>query len=415
MTDQSTSTNSRADKSRSGMPLAGVKVLDIATMGAGPLAATFLADFGADVIKVEHPENGDHIRAFGMKKDGISLYWKTISRNKRAITLNLKHPDGQDVLKRLVEQADVVVENFRPGTLEKWGIGYDVLAKVNPGLVMLRTTGFGQTGPYSSLPGFVTLAEAMSGFASITGTPDTPPLLPQLALADGVCGAFGAYGVMVALHARDHDPERRGQVVDASICESMSRLLESVYLEYDQLGEVRQRHGNKLPDAAPRGAYESKDKGKYVALSGSAQPVAMRLLEVIGGPELAADPRFQTNADRVANIEALDDLISAWMKRYPRDEAIEILRAAQVAAGPVYDVADLFADPHYRARETLVAVPDPDLGKLTVHNVMPRLSRTDGRVLFTGRDKGADNADVFEGDLGLDAVKIEALRKAGAI
>ena len=400
---------------RAGMPLSNVRVLDIATMGAGPLAATFLADFGADVIKVEHPENGDHIRAFGMKKDGISLYWKTISRNKRAVTLNLKSAEGQEVLKELVKTADVVVENFRPGTLEKWNIGYDALAKVNPGLVMLRTTGFGQNGPYSSLPGFGTLAEAMSGFASITGTPDTPPLLPQLALADGVCGAFGAYGVMVALHARDADPEGRGQVVDASICESMSRLLESVYLEYDQLGAVRQRHGNRLPDAAPRGAYESAEPGKYVALSGSAQPVAMRLLEVIGGPELASDPRFATNADRVANIEDLDNLIADWMKRHPRDEAIEILRANHVAAGPVYDVADLFADPHYKARQALVSVPDPDLGNLTVHNVMPRLSRTDGKVLFTGRDKGADNAEVFGDEMGLDAGRLDALRKSGAI
>ena len=400
---------------RAGLPLSGVRVLDIATMGAGPLAATFLADFGADVIKVEHPENGDHIRAFGMKKDGVSLYWKTISRNKRTVTLNLKQPEAQDLLKDLVRTADVVVENFRPGTLEKWNVGYEDLAKVNPGLVMLRTTGFGQWGPYSSLPGFGTLAEAMSGFASITGTPDTPPLLPQLALADGVCGAFGAYGVMVALHARDRDPERRGQVVDASICEAMSRLLESVYLEYDQLGAVRQRHGNRLPDAAPRGAYESAEKGKYVALSGSAQPVAMRLLEVIGGPDLAADPRFATNADRIANIEVLDDMIAAWVKRHPRDEAVDILRANHVAAGPVYDVADLFADPHYRAREALISVPDPDLGALTVHNVMPRLSRTDGKVLFTGRAKGADNAEVYGRELGMDAAALDRLRKAGAI
>tara|TARA_R110000824_G_scaffold80468_1_gene202366 strand:+ start:2083 stop:3309 length:1227 start_codon:yes stop_codon:yes gene_type:complete len=408
MTDQN-------EDARAGLPLSGVRVLDIATMGAGPLAATFLADFGADVIKVEHPENGDHIRAFGMKKDGISLYWKTISRNKRAVTLNLKHADGQDLLKELVKSADVVVENFRPGTLEKWNLGYADLAKVNPSLVMLRTTGFGQTGPYSSLPGFGTLAEAMSGFASITGTPDTPPLLPQLALADGVCGAFGAYGVMVALHARDRDPEKRGQVVDASICESMSRLMESVYLEYDQLGAVRQRHGNRLPDAAPRGAYESAEAGKYVALSGSAQPVAMRLLDVIGGPDLAADPRFATNAGRIENIEELDGLIASWMKRHPRDEAVDILRRHQVAAGPVYDVADLFADPHYKARQALVSIPDPDLGQLTVHNVMPRLSRTDGKVLFTGRDKGADNGDVYGRELGLDAARLDALRKAGAI
>lgn len=403
-----------ADRADS-LPLSNIRVLDIATMGAAPLAATFLGDFGADVIKVEHPQNGDHIRAFGMKKGDIPLYWKTISRNKRPITLDLKHPEGQRLLKDLVKTADVVIENFRPGTLEKWNLGYEDLAAVNPGIVMLRTTGFGQSGPYASLPGFGTLAEAMSGFASITGTPDTPPLLPQLALADGICGAFGAYGVMVALHQRGRDPEGRGQVVDAAICEAMSRLLESVYLEYDQLGAVRQRHGNRLPDAAPRGAYECSEPGKYVALSGSAQPVAMRLLETIGGPELMNDPRFGTNADRIANVAALDELIAAWMKLHTRDEAVRILRDNHVAAGPVYDVGDFFADPHFKARETLVTVDDADLGQLTVHNVMPRLSRTDGEVRFTGGAKGACNEEVFQGELGLEDAALAKLKSDGVI
>lgn len=393
--------------------LTGLKVLDIATMGAAPLAATFLADFGAEVIKVEHPENGDHIRAFGRRKNGKSVYWKTISRNKRAVTLNLKHPDGQEVLKQLVAEADVVIENFRPGTLEKWGIGYDVLAQINPGIVMLRTTGFGQTGPYSGFAGFGTLAEAMSGFASITGTPDTPPLLPQFALADGVCGAFGAFGVMVALRARDADPQRRGQVVDASICEAMSRLLESVFLDYDQFGDVRQRHGNRLPDAAPRGAYETADPGKYVALSGSAQPIALRLLRALGRAELCEDPRFSTNEGRVANAEELDEIISSWMKRHTREDALRILREYEVAAGPVYDVGDVFADPHFRERDLLTEMPDPDFGTVRVHNVMPRLSRTNGKVQFTGRDAGADNEAVF-GALGLDGEAIARLRKSGA-
>lgn len=406
---------SKPDGTAPQLPLAGIRVLDIATMGAAPLAATFLGDFGADVIKVEHPENGDHIRAFGMKKDGVSLYWKTISRNKRPITLNLKHPEGQRLLKQLVKTADVVIENFRPGTLESWNLGYEDLSAVNPGIVMLRTTGFGQTGPYAKLPGFGTLAEAMSGFASITGTPETPPLLPQLALADGICGAFGAYGVMVALHQRANDAEGRGQVVDASICEAMSRLLESVYLEYDQLGAVRQRHGNRLPDAAPRGAYESSEPGKYVALSGSAQPIAMRLLETIGGPELARDPRFATNADRIANIDALDELIGNWVKQHTRDDAIRILRENNVAAGPVYDVADVFADPHFRARGTLLQVEDADLGRVTLHNVVPRMSRTDGAVRFTGGGRGSCNDEVYRDELGLDSAEIALLKQDGVI
>lgn len=400
---------------RSKLPLADIRVLDIATMGAAPLAGTFLGDFGADVIKIEHPETGDHIREYGMKKGDVSLYWKTISRNKRTVTLNLKHEDGQRVLKQLVKTADVVIENFRPGTLERWNIGYQDLAAINPGLVMLRTTGFGQTGPNASLPGFGTLAEAMSGFASITGTPDTPPLLPQLALADGVCAAFGAYGVMVALHARQNDPERRGQVVDAAICEAMSRLMESVYLEYDQLGEVRQRHGNRLPDAAPRGVYESREPGKYVALSGSAQPIALRLLKAIGGDELAKDPRFATNADRVANIDVLDDQIASWIKQHDRDAAVQILRDNGVAAGPLYDVADVFADAHFKSRSTLVQVEDDDLGALTVHNVMPRLSRTDGAVRFAGPAKGAFNDEVLGDDLGLSIEERAALKDRGTI
>lgn len=400
---------------RAKLPLADIRVLDIATMGAAPLAGTFLGDFGADVIKVEHPESGDHIRAYGMKKGDVSLYWKTISRNKRTITLNLKHEDGQRILKQLVKTADVVIENFRPGTLESWNIGYENLAAINPGLVMLRTTGFGQSGPNASLPGFGTLAEAMSGFASITGTPNTPPLLPQLALADGVCGAFSAYGVMVALHARQRDPEGRGQVVDAAICEAMSRLMESVYLEYDQLGAVRRRHGNRLPDAAPRGAYESREPGKYVALSGSAQPIAMRLLKTIGGDELASDPRFATNADRVANIEVLDEHIASWIKQYDRDDAVRILRENDVAAGPLYDVADVFADTHFKARGALVQVEDDDLGQLTVHNVMPRLSRTDGAVRFTGPAKGAFNNEILGEGLGLSVEERRALKDRGAI
>ena len=400
---------------RAKLPLADIRVLDIATMGAAPLAGTFLGDFGADVIKVEHPESGDHIRAYGMKKGDVSLYWKTISRNKRTITLNLKHEDGQRILKQLVKTADVVIENFRPGTLESWNIGYENLAAINPGLVMLRTTGFGQSGPNASLPGFGTLAEAMSGFASITGTPNTPPLLPQLALADGVCGAFSAYGVMVALHARQRDPEGRGQVVDAAICEAMSRLMESVYLEYDQLGAVRQRHGNRLPDAAPRGAYESREPGKYVALSGSAQPIAMRLLKTIGGDELASDPRFATNADRVANIEVLDEHIASWIKRHDRDDAVRILRENDVAAGPLYDVADVFADTHFKERGALVQIEDDDLGLLTVHNVMPRLFRTDGAVRFTGPAKGAFNNEIFGEDLGLSEGERRALKDGGAI
>lgn len=404
--------HTRAGNAR--QPLDGVRVLDIATMGAGPLAATFLADFGADVIKVEHPKMGDHIRAFGRQKAGKSVYWKTISRNKRAMTLDLKSPDGQEILKELVKQADVVVENFRPGTLERWNVGYEQLAAVNPSIVMLRTTGFGQFGPYSSFAGFGTLAEAMSGFASITGTPDTPPLLPQLALADGICAVFGAYGILLALRARDNDPDRRGQVIDASICEAMTRLLESVFLEYDQFGDVRQRHGNRLPDAAPRGAYETAEPGKYVALSGSAQPIAMRLLRAVGRPELCEDPRFATNAARVANADELDDIIATWVKQHTRAEAIEILRAAEVAVGPVYDVADVFADPHFAARELLVEMPDPDLGRVKLHNVMPRLTRTAGEVRYTGRDKGADTETILE-EIGRDADEIDRLRKVGTI
>ena len=397
-----------------GQPLHGVRILDIATMSAGPMAATFLGDFGADVIKVEHPEMGDHVRAFGKRKAGKSVLWKSVGRNKRAMTLDLKSADGQAVLKDLVAEADVVVENFRPGTLERWNLGYDQLSAVNPSIVMLRTTGFGQDGPYAGFAGFGTLAEAMSGFASITGTPDTPPLLPQFALADAICAVFGALGIMVALRARDADPERRGQVVDASICEAMTRLLEGIFLDYDQFGDIRQRHGNRLPDAAPRGAYETAEPGKYVALSGSAQPIALRLLRAVGRPELCDDPRFATNAARVRNADELDGIIADWMKRRTRDEALAALRDAQVAAGPVYDAADVFADPHFAAREMMIEMPDPDFGRIKLHNVMPRLSRTAGAVRHAGREKGADTDDILHA-LGRSADEIARLRGRGVI
>jgi crotonobetainyl-CoA:carnitine CoA-transferase CaiB-like acyl-CoA transferase len=394
------------------LPLAGVRVLDIATMAAAPWSAAYLAEFGADVIKVEMPGIGDHQRRWGTPKNGVSLFWKSMGRNKRSITLHLGKPKGAALFKRLVADADVIIENFRPGTLERWGIGYEVLRAINPRLILLRVTGFGQSGPYRSRPGFGTLAESLTGFAHLTGYPDGPPTLPNGPLADGVAGITGAFAVMVALYYRD---TRRGvgQVIDLSLCEPLLRLMEPALLDYDQLGIARGRIGNRSDHVAPRNIYQCGD-GRWVALSASAQPIFERLMHAIGHPELCSDPRFAVNSARLAHVEELDELISAWMRQHTRDEVLAHLEAAEVAVAPVYDIPDIFADPHFQARASLVTVPDADLGTIRMVNVVPRLSETPGRVCTTGPALGEHNDEVYSA-LGLSREELDQLQREGVI
>ncbi|MQA85821.1 MAG: CoA transferase [Streptosporangiales bacterium] len=391
--------------------LDGLRVIDVATLFAGPLAATMLGDFGAEVIKVEHPERGDPVRYHGASKNGVALWWKVISRNKKAITCYLGSAEGQELFKRLVADADVVIENFRPGTLERWGLGYDVLSASNPGLVLARVTGFGQFGPYANRPGFGTLAEAMSGFAAITGEPDGPPTLPPFGLADGIAALATAYTTMAALRARDHTG--RGQVVDMAIIEPILTVLGSQPTVYDQLGVVQERTGNRSNNNAPRNTYRTRD-GRWVAISTSAQSVAERVMRLVGRPELIDEPWFRSGAERAEHADVLDEAVGSWIARRTHDEVVQAFEEAQAAVAPIYDVRDVMADPQYRALGSIVTVDDPELGPIKMQNVLARLSETPGSIRTAGPPMGAHNEEVY-GRLGLTASDLAKLRDKGVV
>jgi crotonobetainyl-CoA:carnitine CoA-transferase CaiB-like acyl-CoA transferase len=392
-------------------PLTGLRVLDLATLFAGPLAATMLGDFGAEVVKVEHPERPDPSRGHGPSKDGVGLWWKLLGRNKRTITLDLSKPGGRDTLLRLAATADVVIENFRPGTLERWGLGWDDLREVNPRLVLTRVTGFGQFGPYAHRPGFGTLAEAMSGFAAITGEPDAPPTLPPFGLADSIAALATAYAVMTALAARDRTGE--GQVVDMAIIEPILTVLGPQPLWYDQLGHVQPRTGNRSANNAPRNTYRTAD-GTWVAVSTSAQSVAERLMRLVGRPELIDEPWFATGAGRARHADVLDTAVGDWIARRTRAEVLTAFEEAEAAVAPVQDVRDVLADPQYRALDTVTTVDDPELGPIRMQNVLFRLSATPGAIRWAGRPHGADTEEVLA-ELGLTPGDLKLLREAGAV
>ncbi|MDX3689068.1 CoA transferase [Streptomyces europaeiscabiei] len=392
-------------------PLSHLRVLDLATLFAGPLAATMLGDFGAEVIKIEHPTKPDPSRGHGPSKNGVGLWWKLLGRNKRTLTLNLSTPGGRDTLLRLAATADVIIENFRPGTLEKWGLGWKELSAANPRLVLARVTGFGQFGPYAHRPGFGTLAEAMSGFAAITGEPDAPPVLPPFGLADSIAGLATAYAVMTALAARDRTGE--GQTVDMAIIEPILTVLGPQPLWYDQLGHVQPRTGNRSANNAPRNTYRTAD-GSWVAVSTSAQSIAERVMRLVGRPELIDEPWFGSGAERARHADVLDEAVGAWIARHTREEVIEVFEKAEAAVAPIQDVREVMTDPQYRALDTITTVDDPDLGPLRMQNVLFRLSATPGAIRWAGRAHGADTDSVLT-ELGLSEPDIEALRQEGAL
>jgi crotonobetainyl-CoA:carnitine CoA-transferase CaiB-like acyl-CoA transferase len=392
-------------------PLSGLRVLDLATLFAGPLAATMLGDFGAEVIKVEHPTKPDPSRGHGPSKDGIGLWWKLLGRNKRTITLDLSKPGGRDTLLRLAATADVIIENFRPGTLEKWDLGWAELSAANPKLVLARVTAFGQFGPYAHRPGFGTLAEAMSGFAAITGEPDAPPTLPPFGLADSIAGLATAYAVMTALAARDRTGE--GQVVDMAIIEPILAALGPQPLWYDQLGHVQPRTGNRSQNNAPRNTYRTAD-GSWVAVSTSAQSIAERVMRLVGRPELIDEPWFATGADRARHTDILDAAVGDWIARRTRTEVLAAFEKAEAAVAPIQDVRDVMEDPQYQALDTITTVDDPELGPLRMQNVLFRLSATPGAIRWPGRPHGADTDTVLT-ELGLTDTELTALRQAGAL
>jgi crotonobetainyl-CoA:carnitine CoA-transferase CaiB-like acyl-CoA transferase len=396
------------------LPLAGLRVLDVATVIGGPGAATRLGDFGADVIKVEHPVTGDTTRSFGWRVGGVTLWWKHLSRNKRPVTLKLSHPRGQDLLLRLVERADVLIESFRPGTLERWNLGPERLLERNPRLIVLRISGFGQTGPYARRPGFGTLAESLSGFVHMNGEPEGPPLLPPVALADEVAALLGAFAVMVALYHRDAGGGQ-GQVIDQSLFEGLFGITGPVAMAFDRLGLVTGRHGSSLPYVAPRGAFRTSDD-RWVAISGTSQSVAQRIFAAIGREDLSGDPRFSTNEARLRNAEELDQIVGRWIGGHTLQEVMAAFEAHQAAASPVYDIQQIFADLQYRARGTLLRVHDDELGgDLVLPDVQPRLSETPGRVRHTGQPMRAANREVYVEELGLEGDELATLESEGVI
>ena len=393
-------------------PLAGVRVLDLGTVYAAPIAAMLLGDYGAEVIKVEHP-GGDPARTHGYNKHGHGLWSKVISRNKRTVTLNIAKPEGQDLLLRLVEHADVLIENFRPGVMEGWSVGPDELLAVNPQLVMLRVSGFGQFGPYAQRRAFGTLAEAMTGFAHQCGPADGPPTLPPFGLADGVAGISGAFAVMLALYARD-TTHRRGQVIDVSLLEPLLGILGPGPSVYDQLGIIPSRQGNRSTNNAPRNVYLTRD-GRWVAVSASATSVAERVMRLVGRPEIAEQPWFSSAGERVRRGDVIDAAVAAWIRDRDHDDVVRAFQEAGAALAPVYDVQQLVDDPQIEALGAITTIDDDDLGPLRMQNIMFRLRDTPGGIRFSGRRLGQDTDEVYAQLLGLEADKLDELRQEGVV
>ena len=395
-------------------PLDGLRVLDLSTVLAGPLTAQVLGDYGADVIKVEHPSRGDSFRTHGVQHRGVGLWWKIVSRNKRCVAIDLKSADGAELLLRLVESADVVIENFRPGTLERWGVGWDAIHAANPRTVLVRVTGFGQDGPYRDRPGFGTLAEAMSGFAAVTGEPDGPPTLPPMGLADTLCGLTGVGAVMMALWHRDRPGgSGEGQVVDLSLLEPMLCAVGPGPTVYDQTGRLQQRTGNRSSSNAPRNVYRSSD-GRWLAVSTSATSIAQRVLRLVGHPEVVDEPWFASAAGRAEHVDLLDGYVADWVAQRPADEVVAAFEAADAAVAAVYTAADVLADPQIEALDVLTSVEDDELGALRMQNVLFRMSATPGSIRHTGRALGADT-DAVLAEAGVDPDRTAGLRANGVL
>ena len=386
-------------------------MVEAATLFAAPLAGMFLADYGAEVIKIEHPRRADPARGHGPGKDGVGLWFKALARNKRLVTLDLSKPEGAEIFLRLASRSDVVLENFRPGTFERWGLGWDELSAANPRLVLARVSGFGQTGPYAARPGFGTLAEAMSGFAALNGEPDGPPLLPPLALADGVAALATAFAILAALRAREQTG--RGQVVDTSLVEPLLTLLGPQVTAYDLLGQLQPRTGNRSSHNAPRNVYRTAD-GSWVAVASSATSIAARILRLVGRPDLVDEPWFSTGSGRAAHVEEIDAAVGGWIGARSRAEVLAAFEAAEAAIAPVYDARDLLSDPQLAAVGAIASVGDDELGPIRMPNVISRLSDTPGEIRHAGRRHGADTEEVL-GELGLGPDELARLRAESVV
>lgn len=392
-------------------PLDGIRVLELGQLIAGPFAGRMLAEFGADVIKIEPPGVGDPLRKWRLLHDGTSVWWAVQSRNKSSVTLDLRTP-GQDVVRRLVAEADVLIENFRPGTLEGWGLGWDTLSAINPRLVMLRVSGYGQSGPYRDRPGFGAIAEAMGGLRHLTGEPGRTPVRVGISLGDSLSALHGVIGVLLALRHRDR-PGGTGQVVDVALYESVFNMMESLLPEYAVFGTVRQPSGSSLPGIAPTNAYRCRD-GKYALIAGNGDSIFRRLMDLIGRADLGQDPALAHNDGRVAQVERLDAAIGAWTAQHDLDDVLAALHEARIPSGRIYDVADIASDPHYRARDMIVEDALPDGTPVLVPGIVPKLAATPGRIARPAPALGADTDTVLE-SLGVDAATRDDWRARGVI
>lgn len=394
----------------SNMALQGLKVIEMGQLIAGPFASKLLGEFGADVIKIEPPGVGDPLRKWRKIKDGTSLWWHVQSRNKRSLTLDLKQAEAQDIVRKLVAEADVLVENFRPGTLEGWGLGYEALKAINPRLIMLRISGYGQTGPYRDLPGFGVIGEAMGGLRHLSGYPGQAPVRVGISIGDSLSSLYGVIGVLLALQERARSGE--GQEIDVALYESVFAMMESLIPEYDAFGYIREPAGSALPGITPSNSYPCKD-GSYVLIAGNGDSIYKRLMSLIGRDDLGNDPRLAQNDGRSQHAELIDGAIAEWTAQRSRDEVIEALKGARVPAGYPYTAADIVQDPHYLARQMIETVQTP-VGPLKVPGVLPKLSRTPGRIGSGGPQLGEHNDDILAG-LGLSDEQVAGLRERGVI
>jgi formyl-CoA transferase len=388
-------------------PLSGVKVLELGTLIAGPFCGKTLADFGAEVIKVEPPGDGDPLRRWRRMRNGVSLWWQVQSRNKKSITLDLRHPEGQAIVRRLARDCDIVIENFRPGALEKWNLGWNELSRENPKLVLVRISGYGQSGPYRSRPGFAAIGEAMGGMRYITGFPDRPPVRPNLSVGDTLASLHGAMGALLALyHVKNGGP---GQVIDVALYESVFNVTESLLPEYDAQGVIRQRSGSTLPGIAPSNLYPCSD-ASYVLIAANADSLYRRLMTAIGREDLRDDPALAKNDGRAAAMQRIDEAIGQWTSRFTQDEVLQAMDKAEVPAGRIYTAADIAADPHYAARGMIQSIVAGDGEPLKVPGIVPKLSATPGAIRSPAPKLG-EHTDEVLASLGLGGEEIEALRQ----
>lgn len=394
-------------------PLAGLRVIEMGTLLAGPFCGQLMGDFGAEVIKVEPPGKGDPMRDWGQEKaHGKSLWWPVIARNKKSVTLNLRVEEGQALVRDLVREADFLLENFRPGTMERWNLGYDELSRINPKLIMIRVSGFGQTGPYSKRAGFGAIGEAMGGLRYVCGDPRTPPSRMGISIGDSLAATFACVGALSALHHRHQTG--RGQVVDSAIYEAVLNMMESLITEYDQADYIRERQGSILPNVAPSNVYPTRDD-KLLLIAANQDTVFRRLAAAMGRPDLADDPRYDSHSTRGAHQKELDELVAEWTRTLDHDDLLALMDEHGIPAGGIYRAPEMLADPHFTARQAIIETMHPELGNLRMQNVAPKLSLTPGSVRTPGPELGQHNDEIYGGLLGLDEAQRAALRDQGVI